>query len=488
MTYYLKYRPQNLEDLDLDSVRGELKKIVSSGNIPHALLFAGPKGTGKTSAARIIAKILNCDPPSPRLRKGKEPCNKCQQCTSIMKGNNIDVIELDAASNRGIDDVRALRDTIKLSPAYAKKKVYIIDEAHMLTLEASNALLKTLEEPPEHVVFILATTNAEKLIETIRSRTTLIEFHKASPEEMVRSLTNVVKGEKLKIDKDILLSISKMSDGSFRDAVKILEQLVSQKVKLEKESVEEYLFKRKAFDQKEFIDNLLAKNSEKALLEIESFVKKGVGVESVIDSLITILRESLLVKSGLKGEEIPNISKEDLISLIELLIYARSQIALSPIEELPLEIAVIKWCDDKKVDSEQLMENSEEKKIEDVKQPTKNLTTRLSEITDDVWKTILTRVRPINTSIEALLRAARPVGYDGSNLTLGVYYRFHKERLEEVSHRKILEDVAASVIGCPIKVTCTLTDPPVKKDVSTPPLTETKDDDIIKIAEEIFGN
>ena len=486
MTYYLKYRPQTLEDLDLDSVREQLKKIVSSGNIPHALLFAGPKGTGKTSAARIIAKIVNCEKQGKKLT---EPCNKCDQCKSIAKGNNIDVIELDAASNRGIDDVRVLRDTIKLSPASAKKKVYIIDESHMLTLEASNALLKTLEEPPEHVLFILATTNAEKLIETVRSRTTLIEFHKASPEETVRSLRSVIKGEKLKIDKEALLSISKMSDGSFRDAVKILEQLVSQKVKLEKERVEEYLFKRKAFNEKEFINTLSAKDAKKALSSIEDFVTKGVSVENVIDSLTALLRESLLTKVGLKGEEIPNLSKEDLISLIELLIYARSQIAFSPIEELPLEIAVIKWCGEEGGDQkEEALETKKETDKEKIDLENKNLTARLSEITEDIWKTILTRIRPINTSIEALLRAARPLGYDGNNLVLGVYYRFHKERLEEVSHRKVLEDVAGSVMGCPIKVTCTLTDPPVKKDIPTPPLTETKDDDIIKIAEEIFGN
>jgi len=494
MTFYLKYRPQTFEDLDLDSVREELKKIVASGNIPHAFLFAGPKGTGKTSAARIIAKIVNCEKQGKKLT---EPCNKCGECKSISNGNNIDVIELDAASNRGIDDIRALRDTIKLSPAHSKKKVYIIDEAHMLTLEASNALLKTLEEPPDHVLFILATTNPEKLIETIKSRTTLIEFHKASPEETIRSLTSVVKGEKLKIDKEILLSISKMSDGSFRDAVKILEQIVSQKIKLEKAAIEEFLFKKKAFNQKEFINILLAKDSKKALSQIDGFVKKGVGVESVIDSLISVLRESLLAKIGLAGEEITDVSKEDLISLIELLIEARSQIVFSPIEELSLEIAVIKWCGDdiqekvNEIDEEEkgekkniIEEKMEEKKIEKV---AKILTTRLSEITDDVWKTILTTVRPINTSIEALLRAAKPVGYDGTNLTLGVYYRFHKERLEEVSHRKVLEDVLASILGSPVRVTCTLTEPPVKK-VAELPLTETKDNDIIKIAEEIFGN
>lgn len=481
-TLYLKYRPQSLADLDLDSVREELTKIVASGNIPHALLFAGPKGTGKTSAARIVAKIVNCE-------SKKLPCDKCPQCLSIMKGNNIDVIELDAASNRGIDDIRVLRDTVKLAPAASRKKVYIIDEAHMLTLEASNALLKTLEEPPDHVLFILATTNPEKLIETVRSRTTLIEFHKATPQETIRSLTNVIKGEKLKIDQDILLSISKASGGSFRDAVKILEQLISQKIKLNKESVDEYLFQRKAFKEKDFIDIILAKDVRKALLEIENFSQKGVSTEDVIDSLINYLRGGLLVKSGLSGEEVMGVSKQDLISLIELLIYARSQIALSPIEELPLEIAVIKWCGDNITNNEKPITKDDEviKEVEDTKQPIRNIATKLSEITDDVWKTILIKVRPINTSIEALLRAARPVGYDGNILTLGVYYKFHKERLEEVSHRKVLEDVAASVMGCPIKVACTLTEPPAKK-VEAIPLTETEDRDIIKIAEEIFGN
>lgn len=146
MTFYLKYRPKNLDELDITEVSATLKKIVESGNIPHAFLFAGPKGTGKTSAARIIAKIVNC------LDK-KAPCNECEQCKSITSGNNLDVIELDAASHRGIDDIRSLKDAVKLAPAKARMKVYIIDEAHMLTVEASNALLKTLEEP-QHMLFL----------------------------------------------------------------------------------------------------------------------------------------------------------------------------------------------------------------------------------------------------------------------------------------------------------------------------------------------
>ena len=161
MTLYLKYRPKNLDEIDLRDVAESLKKIVSKKTFPHAFLFAGPKGTGKTSAARILAKILNCED-----LQSSEPCNRCSQCISIDKGSNLDVIEMDAASHRGIDDIRNLKDAVNLAPVTAKKKVYIIDEAHMLTTEASNALLKTLEEPPDHVVFILATTNSEKLIDS----------------------------------------------------------------------------------------------------------------------------------------------------------------------------------------------------------------------------------------------------------------------------------------------------------------------------------
>src|SRR5258708_21875964 len=222
MTLYLKYRPQTIDELDLESVRISLKNIIKSGNLPHSFLFSGPKGTGKTSAARILAKVINC---TSRSETSIEPCNKCASCISITKGNNIDILELDAASNRGIDDVRSLKEGISLAPAASKKKVYIIDEAHMLTVEAANAFLKTLEEPPDHVVFILATTNPEKLPDTVVSRLTRVDFSRATADDIARQLTRVALGEKIKIEKEAIIKISKKADGSFRDAVKILESI-----------------------------------------------------------------------------------------------------------------------------------------------------------------------------------------------------------------------------------------------------------------------
>src|SRR5215469_4743338 len=199
MVFYRKYRPQHISDLDSASVRQTLYAVLQK-NIPHAFLFTGPKGLGKTSTARIVAKVVNCE----KRKKGEtEPCNICSQCVSIASGTNVDVLEIDAASNRGIDEIRELKEKIRLAPVLAIQKVYIIDEVHMLTTEAFNALLKTLEEPPEHAMFILCTTEAHKVPETIVSRCFQIMFKPATDQEIARSLERVAKGENLKIEKDV---------------------------------------------------------------------------------------------------------------------------------------------------------------------------------------------------------------------------------------------------------------------------------------------
>lgn len=529
MTLYLKHRPQTISELDLKEVRETLANIVDTKKIPHAFLFAGPRGTGKTSAARILAKVVNC---TRKSGKQRAICNKCDQCATITKGSNIDVIELDAASHRGIDDVRALREAVKLSPAKATKKIYIIDEAHMLTTEAANALLKTLEEPPGHVLFILATTNPEKLPETIRSRTSLIRFNNANSEEVSRSLKRLVTREKVKIDGAAINAIAKAADGSFRDAVKTLERLLAEKVKLRKEEIEEYLFKNKSANEEVLLEFLSERKVTEALGEVERVVELGVSMKGYTKALIEALRKSLLAKLGIGEDPYPSISKTDLTKLVELISKASADLPLAVIEQLPLELAIIEWCKNgvtseaadngdkndrivrksvSKVKPGKIATSKVKEKLEVVKESmvidkTRQIGDRFEEISQEIWTKILTLVRPRNASTEALLRATKPVNYDGRTLTLGVFYKFHKERLEEIQHRNLLEEVIASVIGNPIRVVCTLAEPPAKTikrqpvvvesinvnggdDVVEPGtvLTDSQDEDIIRVAKEIFG-
>lgn len=455
MTLYLKYRPQTIDEIDITSVRVTLTNMLKSGSIPHAFLFAGPKGTGKTSLARILAKAINCE-------ERDSPCNKCEQCKSITNGTNIDVIEMDAASNRGIDDVRALRDVVKLAPANSKAKIYILDEVHMLTTDASNALLKTLEEPPAHVYFILATTNPEKLIETIKSRVTVIPFNKATPEEILRSLKRVVIGEKIKIQDDDLAKIAKLAKGSFRDAVKNLEQYTND---------ESFFNSTTSFDVHGFLEILITKNIKNILEEISKAVSNGTNSSIITELILDELRLELLAMSGI-GDNKYSFHKLELICLIELLIESFENAKISPIDELPLELALIKWIgEDSKIEPEK-----EKKQITD-----ESLKKKLSNLDSDYWDKILSEVKPINASIEGLLRAATPLGMDGDNLKLGVYYKFHKDKLEELKTKKMLEDVTFKIFDKTIRIECCLTELP-----QNTPLTEVKNENIMNVVEEIF--
>jgi DNA polymerase-3 subunit gamma/tau len=518
MTYYLKYRPQKLSELDMESVRESLTKIARNKNIPHAFLFSGPKGTGKTSAARILAKVINCESGSKSLRGTDlvEPCNKCKQCISITKGDNIDVIEIDAASHRGIDDIRNLREAVKLSTAIAQKKIYIIDEAHMLTTEASNALLKTLEEPPEHAVFILATTNPEKLIDTIRSRVVNIKFSKATNDEIENSLKKVIKGENLKIEDASVKFIAKSSDGSFRDATKILEQLVSEHKNLSIKNVEKFLVGSGSEGVEKLIAQLIEKDTKGALESVDLIHENGGHMKDLLFSLMECMRKSLLEKVGLVNEDSKEnkfkiLTKKQLIKLIELFSDANDKMSNAIIEQIPVELAVIDWCESgEKPDNTKPViknesssnEHQEKMTIEDSSKSINNISStnkkskvtkranNLNEITAGVWSEVLNIIRPKNTSTEALLRAAKPVNFDGKKLTLGVYYSFHKERLESHQHRELLESALADVLNSSVRIECVLTEQEKKipeKVQEEVVLTEDKDEDIVKIAEEIFG-
>ena len=221
--FALKWRPQDFESIiGQDHIVGTLKNAISKDRLAHAYLFAGPRGVGKTSTARILAKALNCKE-GPTLK----PCQKCPSCLEINQGRALDVIEIDGASNRGIDEIRALRENVKFSPVNGKYKIYIIDEVHQITADGFNALLKTLEEPPAFVKFIFATTHPQKVIPTIISRCQRMDFRRITVIEIISALEKIIQAEKIKIDKEVLFAIAKSSDGSLRDAESILDQLVS---------------------------------------------------------------------------------------------------------------------------------------------------------------------------------------------------------------------------------------------------------------------
>jgi DNA polymerase III subunit gamma/tau len=221
---YRKYRPQKLSEVvGQDEVTSSLLKQLQSGNISHAYLFSGPRGTGKTSTARILAKALNCK--TAKDDKFDEPCGKCESCKAIVEGRYLDLLEIDAASNRGIDEIRELREKIRLAPTEGKYKVYIIDEVHMLTNEAFNALLKTLEEPPAHAVFVLATTEPQKVPATILSRVQRFNFERPTTEKISKKLEMINKEEKWKLSKEVLDEIAKAADGAYRDAEVLLDKV-----------------------------------------------------------------------------------------------------------------------------------------------------------------------------------------------------------------------------------------------------------------------
>jgi len=470
--------------LDLEEVREGLSRIAKGGKFPHALLFAGPKGTGKTSAARIFSKVVNCQNP-----KDGEPCNECDACREIAKGTTMDLIEIDAASNRGIDDIRALRETIKLSPAKLKYKVYIIDEVHMLTIEAFNALLKTLEEPPQHAIFILCTTEPDKLPETIISRCIRFNFRKAKIQEIIQgSLKRAVDGEKLEVEKGVLEEVAKAAGGSFRDAHKILEELATEEGKITLEQTKRLLGQIEELSPEKLLP-LLEKNDVKgALKEIQRIVDMGVDLENYTLKLLETLRRGLLEKMGVEEEMVEalkNFDASQIKGLISLFSRAAGELRFSPIPQLPLELAVVEWCDDKISNPKSQMSNLKKKDSLSQSQNSsfKLQISSLRQI-EEKWAEILTKIKPQNHSIEALLKATKIKDFQDGWLTLEVFYKFHKERLETEKCRRIVEETVEKVIGIPVKLKCILGE---RKNNPTIEQSNNEEVDILEVANEIFN-
>src|SRR4030042_5056347 len=304
--FYLKYRPSKFIDMvGQEDIVKTLFAQLQSGKIAHGYLFCGPRGTGKTSTARIFAKAVNCisfgkDPSKKNIKFG-EPCNRCVSCLAVSDGSHRDIREIDAASNRLIEDVRDLREKIKLSPVFSRFKVYIIDEAHMLTREAFNALLKTLEEPPAHAIFILCTTEPSKLPQTIISRVQRFNFTRASDYEICKLIEKIAKSEGIKIEKEAILAIVKAADGSFRDAVSFLDQLSYGKGTISHKDVKSIAL---LFDWNqlfEFVENLINFKLKEAVLTVENNWQEGIDLAFFAKEVILFLEKLLFIKIRAEG-------------------------------------------------------------------------------------------------------------------------------------------------------------------------------------------
>lgn len=465
MVFYRKYRPQTIEELDSRQVRETLSAVLSGKNTPHAFLFTGPKGLGKTSAARIVAKIVNCERlVSQRLASSSkekklnaipyalsarvEPCNKCLSCVSITNGTNLDVLEIDGASSRGIDEIRDLREKIGLAPIVAEKKVYIIDEVHMLTTEAFNALLKTLEEPPAHAMFILCTTEPHKVPPTIISRCSHVSFKLATQGELVRSFERIVHGEKIDAEKGTLDSIAQRSEGGFRDGAKLLEELVSRAKggKITKELIEQ-VSHIGSINQNVtlLLDALVKRDAKKGIEVIASLQNEGVDNGYFLEQLLEALHELLLIEVGvLDKKKSINLSLSDIQKLSMLFSRAHSELKSSVLPQLPLELAVVEW--------------STHWDSSSVRPELAEVGTKISSVNakDDLLYQLIDRIKVHNQSIAGVLRGSIIKSYNDDALTIETKYKFHKERLDDQGAQKLIEESAEELLGKNVKVSIVL--------------------------------
>ena len=365
LVLYRKYRPQIFaEIIGQEHVVQTLSNAISSGLVSHAYLFSGPRGSGKTTLARLFAKSVNC---LNRKEGLAEPCNKCSSCLEIMENHSMDLIEIDAASHRGIDEIRELRDGIKFTPAKSKYKVFILDESHQLSKDASNALLKTLEEPPSHAIFILATTEIHKMIPTIISRCQRFDFRKLTVVEIIKRLEIICKKEGVKIEKSALELIALNAGGSIRDGESLLDQILTFCGEKNKEikvgDIKDLLGLVEVELVSKFTDFIFQKKTKEAFNFLNEIAEKGSDLQQFSKSLINYLRQILVLKIvGAEGENfiISGFTKEDfeklkqqaafleekdLKKILEFFLEAENKIKYSSIPQLPLELAIIESCE-----------------------------------------------------------------------------------------------------------------------------------------------
>ena len=525
-----------------------LGQAIATSNIAHAYLFAGPRGTGKTSVARILAKAVNC------LQQDsvKElPCNECAHCLEINKGQFLDVVEIDAASHNKVEDVRELIEQVYSVPSAGKYKVYILDEVHMLSSAAFNALLKTMEEPPAHVIFVLCTTESHKVPVTIASRCQRFVFSGARESEVRQLLTSIAKAEDFSIDDEAIAVLAQLADGGFRDAVMLLEQVMSSASKTSSKStvsradIEEQLGLANQQTVQRLAEAIVQKNIETAVAVVEEFVANGGEVRFLANRLMTALR--LLLLTALKVSEsvvdadeqakqwlktqaaavdiamvtkvLQNLAANDQRNAtvhpalaVELAIIEGMSAATQPTNSQPIAPARVarqaslsagqhtptsKMVE--KVDSEAGSVSSQTAEVSteqnEAESQEESAPIEPSADVADGWQRVLALVLEQNRSVGALLRHhCAPVSLDGSVLYLHFWNSFHKKQVEVDKNRMLVEKFAAEVFGQPVKLRGELVDKSLKP--KKQPMTEEdvhnvapiqEDSELVDAALEMFG-
>lgn len=466
---YRKYRSKNFSEIfGQDSIKQVLQQAIEDNAVAHAYLFTGPRGTGKTSMARILAKALNC-----KDKKGSDPCNKCSICQAINDSRFLDLVEIDAASNRGIDEIRDLKEKVGFLPVEGTYKVYIIDEVHMLTSEAFNALLKTLEEPPNNVIFILATTEAHKLPPTIISRTQRFDFKPADSIQLKAKLSFILEREKLALSDEALELVVANAGGSYRDAETILEKIivsmgVSNKKVIQVGDVSGILGLANSKFVEKFFAALYEKDSENAFAVVKEVQSEGVDLGQYIKQLLLKARQELI------ETVVDKDGKYDLAflyALIKELTEASERIKNNPVPTLVLEMAILSIVG---ILPEKTNDNGRLKKTKPINNDPKTLApespveTRIDKNLEkegvengpvaeqseldfneviDKWGDFITLAKEKNPHFAALLVKLVLKGVQSSVVEVEVPFKFHQKQLENSKTRKVFSEMTETVYG-----------------------------------------
>jgi len=476
LSLYRKYRPSTWSDVVGQShVVDTLRNSVAAERIVHAYLFAGPRGTGKTSVARLLAKAVNCEHADP----AKRPDDTCENCVSVQNGSFLDLIEIDAASNTSVEDVRDLRDKISFSPNRGRYKVYIIDEVHMLSTAAFNALLKTLEEPPPHAIFILATTEMHKIPATVLSRCQRHEFRRLPVSEIVTRLEKICADEKIKAEKSALELIARQATGSLRDAESLLDQLASTGGEVKLDWAQEVLGTSATLAVLDLLDALAANDTSAGLDQIHKTLDAGADPRQFARQIVDTLRGLLLLRMGAAlGPEYAEEDKErlkkqsksfnlpDILRNIRLFHDAAGEAKTAWLPSLPLELAFIEALQVSKPATEtQTPSAPTQAKPSAPIQPKENPPSLAQnmppssepasvQLDNPAWQRVKDEVRAQDSNLHALLNSIKLREVRGASLYLGFGSDILKEKMEKTENVEILQAAMQHALGTRLDINC----------------------------------